>query len=166
MVAPLKRRVVRAIALVALALAVGVGIVATARGHTEPVYSMADVQAGLAQHARLWVGRTILVRGRLTILGCTGRCLGSTATLSDLSEGGQRLRVTWASVNPVLTLFLNAPIVGSVIRRRIGGVGVYRVRLVRQIFASSPGNLPQYFPYTKRVVAVTNDSAVLVDGLQ
>ena len=102
----------------------------------------------------------------VTCLGCTGRCLSSTAVLSDPADVGQRLRVTWMAVNPVLALFLAVPVVGPVIRQRIGGVGVYRVRLVRQTFASSPGNLPQYFPYTKRVIAVTNDSAVLVDGLQ
>jgi hypothetical protein len=162
----MKRRVVRTVALVILVLAVGVGIFAAAPGHVESVYTVADVQEGLAHHSRLWVGRTILVRGRLTILGCTGRCLSSTAVLSNPADIGQRLRVTWMAVNPMLALFLNVPVVGPVIRQRIGGVGVYRVRLVRQTFASSPGNLPQYFPYTKRVVAVTNDSAVLVDGLQ
>ncbi len=162
----MKRRVVSAVALVALVLAFGGGIVVAARGHAESVYTVADAQAGLAHQPRRWVGRTILVRGRLTIVGCTGRCLSSTAVLSDPADVGQRLRVTWGAVNPVLALFLTVPVVGPVIRRRIGGVGVYRVHLVRQTFASSPGNLPQYFPYTKRVVAVTNDSAVLVDGLQ
>jgi len=162
----MKRRVVSAIALVTLVLAFGGGIVVAARGHAESVYTVADAQAGLAHQPRLWVGRTILVRGRLTIIGCTGRCLSSTAVLSDPADVGQRLRVTWRAVNPVLALFLTVPVVGPVIRCRIGGVGVYRVHLVRQTFASSPGNLPQYFPYTKRVVAVTNDSAVLVDGLQ
>jgi len=162
----MKRRVVSAVVLVALVLAFGSGIVFTARGHTESVYTVADAQAGLAHQPRLWIGRTILVRGRLTIVGCTGKCLSSTAVLSDPAGVGQRLRVTWGAVNPMLAFFLNAPVVGPMIRRRIGGVGVYRVRLVRQTFASSPGNLPQYFPYTKRVVAVTNDSAVLVDGLQ
>jgi len=162
----MKRRVVSAVALVALVLAFGGGIVVAAPGHAESVYTVADAQAGLAHQPRRWVGRTILVRGRLTIVGCTGRCLSSTAVLSDPADVGQRLRVTWGAVNPVLALFLTVPVVGPVIRRRIGGVGVYRVHLVRQTFASSPGNLPQYFPYTKRVVAVTNDSAVLVDGLQ
>jgi len=162
----MKRRVVSTVALVTLVLAVGIAIVVAAPGHMESVYTVANAQVGLAHHARLWVGRTILVRGRLTILGCTGKCLSSTAILSDPAGIGQRLRVTWVAVNPVLALFLNVPVVGPVIRQRIGGVGVYRIRLVRQTFASSPGNLPQYFPYTKRVVAVTDDSAVLVDGLQ
>ena len=162
----MKRRVVSTVALVALVLAFGGGIVVAARGHTESVYTVADAQAGLAHQPRLWIGRTILVRGRLTILGCTGKCLSSTAVLSDPADVGQRLRVTWGAVNPMLALFLTVPVVSPVIRQRIGGVGVYRVRLVRQTFASSPGNLPQYFPYTQRVVAVTDDSAVLVDGLQ
>ncbi len=162
----MKRRVVSTVALVALVLAFGSGIVVTARGHAESVYTVADAQAGLAHQPRLWIGRTILVRGRLTIVGCTGRCLSSTAVLSDPAGVGQRLRVTWVAVNPMLAFFLNAPVVGPMIRQRIGGGGVYRVHLVRQTFASSPGNLPQYFPYTKRVVAVTNDSAILVDGLQ
>ncbi len=162
----MKRRVVCTVALVALVLAFGGGIVVGARGHAESIYTVADAQAGLAHQPRRWIGRTIFVRGRLTIVGCTGKCLSNTAVLSDPADVGQRLRVTWMVVNPVLVLFLNAPVLGPVVRQRIGGVGVYRVRLVRQTFASSPGNLPQYFPYTKRVVAVTNDSAVLVDGLQ
>lgn len=162
----MKRRVVSAVVLVVLVLAVGVGIDIAVQSPREPVYTVADAHVGLAQHARLWVGRTILVRRQLTIRGCTDRCLSGSAVLSDPTDVGQRLRVTWVAMNPVLTFFLTMPVVGPVIRQRIGGVGVYRVRLVRQTFASSPGNLPQYFPYTQRVVAVTDDSAVLVDGLQ
>ncbi len=162
----MKRRVVSTVALVTLVLACGGGIIVAAPGHAESVYTVADARVGLAHQPRLWVGRTILVRGRLTIVGCTGKCLSSTAVLADPADVGQRLRVTWVAVNPVLALFLKAPVVSPMIRRRIGGVGVYRVRLVRQTFASSPGNLPQYFPYTRRIVAVTDDSAVLVDGLQ
>jgi len=98
----MKRRVVSAVVLVVLVLAVGVGIDIAVQGPREPVYTVADAHVGLAQHARLWVGRTILVRGQLTIRGCTDRCLSGSAVLSDPTDVGQRLRVTWVAMNPVL----------------------------------------------------------------
>jgi len=165
----MKRRVMSAVVLVAVAVAVAValvGAVRAARGRSESVYTVAAAQVGLAHQPRLWVGRTILVRGRLIILECAGSCPGAAAVLSDLTNPSRRLHVTWTAVNPLLAVLLDAPVASPLIRRRIGGIGLYRVRLVRQTFASSPRNLPQYFPYTNRLVTATDDSAVLVDGLR
>lgn len=162
----MKRRVMSAVILVALALALVVGAASAVQGRSESVYTVGAAQAGLAHQPHLWVGRTILVRGRLIMLECAGGCLRSTAVLSDLTDPSRRLRVTWTAVNPLLAVLLDAPVASPLIRRRIGGIGVYRVRLVQQTFASSPRNLPQYFPYTNRRVTATDDSAVLVDGLR
>src|SRR5437763_12150825 len=66
-----RRGVVR---LVALALA-GVGFVAAVGGlvlavvtPVGPVYTVAQVAAGLAHHPRAWVGRTVTVRGTLLVV--------------------------------------------------------------------------------------------------
>src|SRR5207237_4394068 len=60
--------------VVAVALA-GVGVVAAVVGlvlavvtPAGPVYTVAQVAAGLAHHPRAWVGRTVTVRGTLAVV--------------------------------------------------------------------------------------------------
>ncbi len=65
---PTRRRGPSAVALgVLLGLAVLAGLVAAVAGHPSspagPVYTVAQVRAGLARQPAAWVGRTVLVRG-------------------------------------------------------------------------------------------------------
>ena len=161
-------RTIKAPLVALLGLALLAALVAVAAPHGSgggPIYTVAQARAGLTRQPRAWVGRTVLVRGQLIVAGCAGSCFGD-AVLADTDDASKRLRVTWTTVNPMLTLLLGTPIVGPLVKGRIGGVGVYRVRLARQTFASSPSDLPRYFPYTNRRVYVTDDSGVLVDGLK
>jgi hypothetical protein len=53
-------------ALIGLALAVGLVVTIVAGGvATEPVYTIAQVRAGLAHHPAAWVGRSVLVWARV-----------------------------------------------------------------------------------------------------
>ena len=64
-------RTVALIIAVLLTLAVAAGTLPVFVVHNPaaagPVYTVAQVQAGLARHPQAWVGRTVLVRG--TLLG-------------------------------------------------------------------------------------------------
>ncbi len=67
---PARRRGPIAVALgVVLGLALLAGLVAAVAGRPSssagPVYSVAQVTTGLRQHPRAWVGRTVLVQGRV-----------------------------------------------------------------------------------------------------
>jgi len=52
-----------------LVLIVGVIVAVQKRAVVGPVYSVAQVQAGLARHPSAWVGRTILMRGTIEMIG-------------------------------------------------------------------------------------------------
>ncbi len=61
-----------------LALVVGLGAVLTTmntspRAPGGPVYTLAQVEAGLSQHPQAWVGRTVLVRALLQYEPCPWR---------------------------------------------------------------------------------------------
>lgn len=61
----MKRQVATSVgaALVLLAIAVAVAVVMPRVSSSEPVYTVAQVQAGLAHDPRAWVGRSVWVRG-------------------------------------------------------------------------------------------------------
>jgi hypothetical protein len=148
-----------------LGLAVATGLAVRQDHGAERVYTVAQVTTGLAQHPAAWSGRTLNVRGRAVIPLYPGTASGrpSVAVLVDLHEPSSRIRLTWTRVNPLLTVLLRVPYVGAL--GWVGGVGVYRVHLIRSPFVVPADNLPQYFPYTNRTVLSYDDQALLVNGL-
>src|SRR3954451_25087299 len=85
--------------LLALALTAVVAFVFVvhSRAAAGPVYTVTQVQAGLARHPQAWVGRTVLVRGAMLVwlavsgrtgasaLPCFGPCSMSVAHQSGLT---------------------------------------------------------------------------------
>jgi hypothetical protein len=162
-----RRSVVAAMAVLGFALVNGLAAVVRQDRGAERVYTVAQVTTGLAQHPAAWSGRTLNVRGRAVILPCprTAACWPSAAVLVDLREPGSRIRLTWARVNPLLSVLLRIPYVGQVALGRVGGIGVYRVLIVRSSRVVPADNLPHYFPYTSRTVFAYDDQALMVNGL-
>ena len=160
-----RRTVVTAIAM--LGLAVVTGLVVRQDHGAARVYTVAQVTAGLAHHPAAWNGRTLDVRGRAVIPRCpdAASCRPSAAVLVDLHEPSRRIRLTWTRVNPLLAVLLRLPYVVTVALGEVGGVGVYRVRLVRSTIVVPADDLPPYFPYTSRTTLSYDDQALLVDGL-
>jgi hypothetical protein len=158
-----RRTVVAALAVLGLAVVTGLAVRQDHGG--ERVYTVAQVTAGLAQHPAAWSGRTLDVRGRAMIPLCPGTasCRPPAAVLVDLHAPSSRIRLTWTKVNPLLTVLLRVPYVGAL--GWVGGVGVYRVHLIRSPLVVPADNLPQYFPYTSRTVLSYDDQALLVNGL-
>jgi hypothetical protein len=155
--------------LAVLGLAAATGLVAVVRqGHgAGQVYTVAQVSAGLARNPRAWSGRTLDVWGRAVLLPCpsTARCWPATAVLVDVLQPRSRIRLTWTRVNPLLGVLFRLPYLGGAALEWVGGVGVYRVRIIRSTLVEPPTNLPNYYPYTSRVVVAYDDQAFLVDGL-
>jgi hypothetical protein len=134
-------RLVTLIIAVLLTLAVAAGAVPVFVVHNPaaagPVYTVAQVQAGLARHPQAWVGRTVLVRG--TVLGwlavsgptgasalpCFGPCSLSLAHQSGLSASH---------------LVLVQGTVGTSYPDLIGTVGSYRSRTLLLHVSSSSAN--------------------------
>jgi hypothetical protein len=148
-----------------LGLAVVTGLAVRQDHRAERVYTVAQVTAGLAHHPTAWSGRILDVRGRAVIPLCPGTpsCRPSAAVLVDLHEPSSRIRLTWTRVNPLLTVLLRIPYVGAL--GWVGGVGVYRVHLIRSPLVVPADNLPRYFPYTNRTALSYDDQALLVNGL-
>jgi len=74
----MKRRRSSRLVLVLAILALGAALTVMAtRPHaptaTGPVYTLAQVEAGLSQHPQAWVGRTVLVRALLQYEPCPWR---------------------------------------------------------------------------------------------
>jgi hypothetical protein len=156
-------------AVLGFALVTGLVTLVRQGRSAERVYSVAQVTAGLALHPTAWTGRTLDVRGRAVVSLCPGTgtasCRSALAVLVDLHEPSSRIRLTWTRVNPLLTILLRIPYVGQVAVRLVGGVGVYRVRLIRSTLVEPPRDLPNYFPYTSKTVLAYDDQALLVNGL-
>lgn len=162
-----RRRIVATVVVLGLALVVGSVVEGRARGGTAPVYTVAQVTAALDQHPAAWSGRTVEVRGRAIIPLCvrTTPCRLSPAFLVDLDRPGSRLRLAWTRVNPLLADLLRVPYLGGVVAGRVGGVGVYRVRLMHATIVVPAQGLPAYYPYTSRTTVAYDDEALLVNGL-
>jgi hypothetical protein len=160
----MRRRTVAAVIAV-LGLAVLTRLVVRHDQGAARAYTVAQVTAGLAHHPAAWNGRTLDVRGRAVIPLCPGAasCRPSVAVLVDLHEPSSRIRLTWTRVNPLLAVLLRVPYVSAL--GLVGGVGVYRVQLVRSPRVVPADNLPQYFPYTTRTALSYDDQALLVNGL-
>jgi hypothetical protein len=127
--------------LLALALTAAVAFVFVvhSRAAAGPVYTVTQVQAGLARHPQAWVGRTVLVRGTafgwvaasgtdgVSALPCFGPCPLSLALQSGFTA-------------PHLVLVQGT--VGNSYPDLIGTVGSYRsLTLLLQVPATSPNPL-------------------------
>jgi hypothetical protein len=102
----------------------------------EPTYTVAQVQAGLLHNPRAWVGRTVLVHGVLYTAFCPAGafCPYMPPVLADPGAGtANAILVYWRFTNPVVGFLETLPLVGPLIDRHLGGVGVYRVQLQRAI---------------------------------
>ena len=102
-----------------------------------PVYAVAAAEAGLAHDPAAWVGRTVLLRGRL--LGCPYRLPGPCASWQPaIADPGADPRSARSGL-PVILVWQRHPSVplsrAAVQRLRWGEVGTYRV----QLWALGPG---------------------------
>src|SRR3954447_16559057 len=142
----MRRRTVVA-AMAVLGLIVVTSFILRQDHGAERVYSVAQVTTELAQHPAAWNGRTVNVRGRAMTPLCSGTaaCRSAAAVLVDLHEPSSRIRLTWTRVNPLLAVLLRLPYVGTVALGWVGGIGVYRVRLIRSTLVVPADNLPRYF---------------------
>jgi hypothetical protein len=101
-----------------------------------PTYTVAQVQAGLLHNPRAWVGRIVLVHGMLYTDFCPAgaSCPSMPPVLADPGAGtANAILVYWRSTNPVVGLLETLPLVGPLVDRHLGGVGLYRVQLQRAI---------------------------------
>lgn len=163
----MKRQVGVTIAIAAACILGGGAYLAVRGGATGgPVYTVAQVWAGLARHPQLWVGRTVLVRGDARVTLAPGSISSGTAILRDSRDPRASIALSWTALNPVLSATLRVPWLHGLVAGNLGGDGVYRVRLVRRSFLTQAGNLPHYYPYSKKTVHVHEDEAVLLDDLK
>ncbi len=157
-----------ALLVVALALAAGVAVALTAQmSGTQRAYSVAQVNAGLTYNPSAWLGRVVTVRGRLVIPISLdrGAVICCSGVLVDPALPGQRIRLVWRAVGPLLAALLRVPVVKSLVAGRVGAVGVYRVRLMRLTRMVPAQSLPNYYPYVSKTVAKNEDRAELVGAL-
>jgi hypothetical protein len=123
----------------ALALAVGGMLSALRPPEQGPVYSVAAVQAGLAQDAGAWVGRTVRARGMVLFSGCLSWDAGGSAPCPDASvylldqDGAHLLPVVAGQSDPLLAALRRLPLAGRLVpapqQIRWGALTTYRVRL-------------------------------------
>src|SRR5690242_11482864 len=126
----MRRRVmVTLAAVVALTLAAGVAALTNRGGG--PVYTVAQINRGLAQHPAAWLGHVVSVRGKALIPINGGWPVCCSGLLADPAAPAQRIRLVWRTVSPLLTLALRLPVLKTVAAPRVGGAGVYRVFLTR-----------------------------------
>jgi hypothetical protein len=121
--------------LLGLLLAGGLTVAAPfGRPEQDPVYSVAQVQAGLAHQPDTWVGRTVRMRG---VAGpCLGWAYGPCLIPSPiLTDAGARtgLVLTRRRANPVQAFVHALPLVGRLVplehAPRWGVLASYRVQI-------------------------------------
>lgn len=162
----MRRRVMIAlVAVVVLASAAGVAAFTSRGEDAEPVYTVAQVNRGLAQNPAGWLGRIVRVRGKALIPMNRAGPVCCSGLLADPAAPAQRIRLVWRAVSPLLTLALRLPVLKAVAAPRVGGAGVYRVLLTRATGIVPAPGLPGYFPYSGKTVAVNYDEAALVGDL-
>jgi hypothetical protein len=104
-----------------------------------PVYVVATVQAGLAHHPGVWVGRTVRVRGVVALCLTADSqsdpqdCSQEPAYLVDAVGVGGVLPLAWGRQDAVLAFLRRVPLVRQVVppptRPRWGMLATYRVQL-------------------------------------
>jgi hypothetical protein len=125
-----------------------VACVVLAAVHTQraqgAVYTVAQVQAGLADHPRAWLGWTVRVRG--LVVPCQAdtadpnlppfqSCGGWPLDLLDSGSPGTGafLRLSWSTQNPLLAAVRRLPLVGRLLPAPAAParttLATYRVRL-------------------------------------
>jgi hypothetical protein len=85
--------------------------------------------------------------------------------LVDPNMPSQRIELVWRSVSPWLTVLLRLPVIQTFVARRVGGVGVYLVRLTQVAQLKPAPGLPAYFPYSSKTVVVSHNQAELTQSL-
>ena len=131
----------------------------------ERAYTVAQVNAGLARNPSAWLGRVVSVRGRAIIPIDRGMVRCCATWLVDPDAPAQHIELVWRAVSPWLAMLLRLPLVGSIVAPRIGGTGIYLVRLTQATRITSATGLPDYYPYTTETVVASDDRAVLVNSL-
>src|SRR5579875_2453966 len=144
----------RATAAVLVAVLVLAGAVALAvpQASGERVYTVAQVDSGLARRPAAWIGRVVEVRARAVIPVRHAAPICCTALLVDPVAPAQHIGLGWRTVSPLLRLALRVPFLQTFVAGRIGGLGVYRVQITRVTTLVPAPGLPQYFPYTGKTV--------------
>jgi hypothetical protein len=109
--------------LLGLLLAGGLAAVACRRPlDTGPVYSVAQVQAGLADHPQAWVGRTVHLRAIAEPCPLWGtpegglHCASAQPVLVDQTASlTASLALTWRPQGPLLALLRGVPLLGDLV---------------------------------------------------
>jgi hypothetical protein len=152
-----------AVALTGLVLAGGLALVvstvSTGVGAFGPVYTVSELQAGLADNPHAWLGHTVLVRGVALGPACPSNasCVFAWPALVDADAPPLRsfLPLSMGPANPLLALLRRLPLVGRLVPRpqllRWGRPASYRVQ-VQDAAGTSPNG-------TRRYAAVLLDPA-------
>jgi hypothetical protein len=118
-----------------LALVLGAGsaaVIGTGQSTSARVYTVAEVQAGLARSPEVWVGRTVLVRG-IAVAGEPVDYLSPSLVDADASAAVDPLPLAWAGLDPLRAFLRRLPWLASLAPRaqalRWDEVAVYRVQL-------------------------------------
>jgi len=106
--------------------------------YSEQVHTVTEVVAGLRHDPQRWIGRTLVVRGRVIAYLCPGRCPHLPHLLVDSRVPYSprtgcpppwSISLTWTRVDPLVAFALRVPVLGGFVPLRRGGVGTYRVRI-------------------------------------
>jgi hypothetical protein len=104
-----------------LATRLAVGAISSRPGH-DTVYTVAQVQAGLAWRPGAWAGRTVRVRGRATACAIKlahghFHCMPRQPRLNDpdVAATTEPLPLAWEDPSPALTVMRRVPLLGSLL---------------------------------------------------
>jgi hypothetical protein len=130
------------VALFGLALtsSVLIAITGSIRVSQGPVYTVAQVQAGMAHQPDTWVGRTVRMRGVAVPPGCVEResmlCVKTASYLAYIIDPTRLalLPLTQGPANPLLSLLRKLPLAAtleaSAQRPHWDEIAIYRVQLL------------------------------------
>ncbi|HWE62684.1 MAG TPA: hypothetical protein VHB98_13300 [Chloroflexota bacterium] len=116
-----RRRVNACLKYLPLICLLAVGIAVACRTGRVPVYSIATVQAGLAHHPSVWVGRTVHVRGVAALCLTSDSqsdpqyCSQEPTYLVDAIRTGGVLPLAWGRQDAVRAFLRRVPLVRAVV---------------------------------------------------